>query len=32
MEVTLPSEGITLVLHPAIKVLLSVSIKQFPSL
>ncbi len=31
MLVTLPSVGITLVLHPAISVLLSVSIKQFPA-
>ena len=32
MLVTLPSVGITLFLHPAIKVLLAVSIKQFPAL
>ena len=32
MIVTLPSVGIMLFLHPRIKVLLSVSIKQFPSL
>ena len=32
MLVTLPSVGITLVLHPTIKVLLAVSIKQFPPL
>ncbi len=31
MLVTLPSVGITLVLHPAISVLISVSIKQFPA-
>ena len=32
MLVTLPSSGITLDLHPAIKVLLSVSIMQLPAL
>ena len=32
MLVTLPSVGITLFLHPAIKVLLFVSIKQLPAL
>ena len=32
MLVTLPSMGITLFLHPAISVLLAVSIKQFPTL
>ena len=31
MLVTLPSVGMTLLWHPAIKVLLSVSIKQFPA-
>ena len=32
MLVTLPSSGIMLVLHPAIKVLLAVSIRQLPAL
>ena len=32
MDVILPSAGMTLVLQPAINVLLSVSIRQFPLL
>ena len=32
IDVTLPSVGITLFLHPEIRVLLSVFIKQFPAL
>ena len=32
MEVTLPSVGMTLLLQPTIKVLISVSIMQFPAL
>ena len=32
MLVTLPSIGITLLLHPAIKILLAVSMMQFPAL